>query len=103
MTDRQPTKPKCTDCGKTCYSSTDAYKLRRNREKRHWEPICTDCWKKLVIRQGGVYGALTADIEDAKLCTVCNGSGMQPVKLRGHPCGSPCKKCKGLGVFICQV
>ena len=55
---------KCTDCGWTIYPKTEAYKLARRNQQ--WEPICMDCWKKLVKAKGGNYADLKIDLDKNK-------------------------------------
>ena len=58
----------CADCGRTIHPAREEYKIRRNSDLHVWEPICMDCWRKLVMDRGGKYGDISID-ENGKIKT----------------------------------
>jgi hypothetical protein len=75
--------PDCTDCGRLIIHAMEEYKLRRNSDEHKWEPICMDCFRRMVKSSGGKYGDIGVgpdgkvaveirSIERTYCCVDCN-------------------------------
>jgi len=69
--EREYVRVKCTDCGTPIHPSAEEYRLRKNPEEHSWEPICMDCFVKMVQSRGGTYG----NIEIGTADTLSRGEG----------------------------